>query len=90
MTGRFPVCVLKIEVNPRLVDVNVHPTKMEVRFSEEKKVYSLVYWAVKNALTQDKYIPEMDIAKKMPSTRPATGDVIKKAPSYDSAKQNGA
>ena len=87
MTGRFPVCVLKIEVNPRLVDVNVHPTKMEVRFSEEKKVYSLVYWAVKNALTQDKYIPEMDIAKKMPSTRPATGDVIKKAPSYDSAKQ---
>ena len=87
MTGRFPVCVLKIEVNPRLVDVNVHPTKMEVRFSEEKKVYSLVYWAVKNALTQDKYIPEMDIAKKMPSTRPATGDVIKKAPSYDSSKQ---
>lgn len=86
MTGRFPVCMLNTEIDPHLVDVNVHPAKTEVRFSEEKRVYSLVYWAVKNALTEKKYIPEMEISKKG-SSAPATGSLIKNAPSYDGAKQ---
>ena len=84
MTGRFPVCILKAEVLPNMVDVNVHPTKMEVRFSEEKKVYNLIYWAVKNALSDKKYIPEMQPSK---SSAPATGKLVKNAPSYDGAKQ---
>ena len=83
MTGRFPVCILKVELSPKLVDVNVHPTKMEVRFSEEKKIYNLIYWAIKNALSDKKYIPE--IVTKNPN--PATGKLIKNAPSYDNAKQ---
>jgi len=58
MVGKHPVAVLNIELNAALVDVNVHPTKMEVRFSEEKKVYSALYWAVKNALSVKKHIPE--------------------------------
>jgi DNA mismatch repair protein MutL len=40
MTGRFPVCFLKMEIPPQLIDVNVHPTKMEVRFLEGGKLYS--------------------------------------------------
>lgn len=83
MTGRFPVCILKAEVSPSLVDVNVHPTKMEVRFSEEKKVYNLIYWAIKNALSDKKYIPEI-VTK---NSAPATGKLVKNAPSYDDAKQ---
>ena len=50
MTGKFPACVLKLEINPANIDVNVHPAKIEIRFSEEKAVYDAVYFAVKNAL----------------------------------------
>lgn len=51
MTGKFPACVLQIRISPRAVDVNMHPTKAEVRFSDEKRVYSAVYFAVISALT---------------------------------------
>ncbi len=61
MTGRFPVAVLNINVNAGFVDVNVHPTKMEVRFSDDKKVYSAVYWAIKNTLSGNKYVPEIKV-----------------------------
>ncbi len=60
MVGKFPVCVLYIDIAPGLVDVNVHPTKMEVRFSNEKKIYSAVYWAVKEAITNTRHVPEID------------------------------
>lgn len=50
MTGKFPGCVLMIDLDPACTDVNVHPTKMEIRFSDEKPVYDAVYFAVKNAL----------------------------------------
>ena len=63
MVGKFPVCVLYINIAPGLVDVNVHPTKMEVRFSNEKKIYSAVYWAVKEAITSTTHIPEVDDEK---------------------------
>ncbi len=61
MVGKFPVAVLNIDINNALVDVNVHPAKTEVRFSDDKAVYQAIYWAVKNALTDTKYIPEMNI-----------------------------
>lgn len=51
MVGKFPSCVLNIEVNPSLVDVNVHPAKTEVRFSDERPVFNAVYCACKNALS---------------------------------------
>lgn len=50
MIGRFPVCVLNVEIDPSLVDVNVHPGKTEVKFASEQEVYEAAYWAVKNAL----------------------------------------
>ena len=59
MTGKFPVVILNIEMGAGFVDVNVHPTKMEVRFSDDKKVYSAVYWAIKNTLSGNKYVPEI-------------------------------
>ena len=54
MVGKFPGCVLHLSVNPATVDVNVHPSKMEVRFMNEKPVFEAVYHAVKTALqTED-------------------------------------
>lgn len=62
MVGKFPVAVLFLEVSGSFVDVNVHPTKIEVRFSDDKKVYSSVYWAVKNAISAKKYVPEISLS----------------------------
>lgn len=86
MIGKFPVCVLNVHLDPNLVDVNVHPTKMEVRFSEEKRIYNLIYWAVKNALNDKKFIPEIE----MPSSKnqnAATGSLVMNAPNYETTSQ---
>lgn len=50
MVGKFPSCVLCINTDPAQVDANIHPTKTEVRFTNEKIVFDAVYFAVKNAL----------------------------------------
>lgn len=50
MNGKYAVCVLLVNLPFNKVDVNVHPTKTEVKFSDEKKIFDAVYYAVKNAL----------------------------------------
>ncbi len=55
----FPACVLFLEMNPALIDVNVHPTKLEVKFSDERSVFEAVYYTVKNALEESAYRPEL-------------------------------
>ncbi|MDY3927906.1 MAG: DNA mismatch repair endonuclease MutL [Clostridia bacterium] len=59
MIGKFPVSVLNIEINPSLVDINVHPTKLEVKFSNESEIYTSVYHAVKEALYRIADIPQI-------------------------------
>lgn len=53
LTGRFPSCVLYLSLSRGAVDVNVHPAKTEVKFSDEKKVFDLVYQAVRATLEQE-------------------------------------
>lgn len=59
MVGRFPACVLNIELNPAQVDVNVHPAKTEVRFANERPVFDLVYYGVKTAIENDTTVKEI-------------------------------
>ena len=58
MVGRFPGCVLHLTVRPNAVDVNVHPTKTEVKFQSEQQVFSTVYHAVLSALTRNNTRPQ--------------------------------
>ncbi len=64
---KFPCCVLFLEIHPAAVDVNVHPAKLEVKFSNEKPVFEAVYYAVRNALESNQARPEMTL--KPPSAR---------------------
>ncbi len=66
--GRFPVVTVALSMNPTLVDVNVHPSKMEVRFSEERDVCALVASAVKQTLQMGVASPTVsNLSKHTPS-----------------------
>ena len=79
MTGKFPACVLLIDLPPSTMDVNIHPTKAEVRFTNEKSVSDAVYFAVKNAMMKDGLIYEFELKPH--------ADWTKAAPEQEEMKQ---
>ncbi|MBC1538394.1 DNA mismatch repair endonuclease MutL [Listeria seeligeri] len=62
--GRFPIIVLQIEMDPIIVDVNVHPAKLEVRLSKEKELGQLISQMIKQAFHELQLIPDGEISKK--------------------------
>ena len=58
---KFPCCVLYIDVNPARVDVNVHPAKLEVKFSNEKAIFEAVYYTVRGALENNVSRPSVQL-----------------------------
>jgi len=64
MKNKFAFVVLNIEINPVLVDVNVHPTKMEVRFTNEQDVFRAVYYAINNALLSESLVKNIEVENK--------------------------
>lgn len=70
MTGKFPACVINLEVNCSTLDVNVHPAKLEIRFTNERPIYDSVYYAVKSAVSEfdTRHYPENHL--DFPSTNP--------------------
>ncbi len=67
MVGKFPGGVLFITLPPSLVDVNVHPSKIEVRFSDERAIFDAVYHAVKTALSENTSLKQAVLTEKKPS-----------------------
>ena len=62
-SGKFPSCVLHVSVSAALVDVNIHPAKLEVKFSDEKAVFDAVFASVRQALTVGIARPSLNIAQ---------------------------
>lgn len=58
MVGRFPIAVIDIQIDPYLADVNVHPTKQEVRISKEKELMQLISSAIADSLREQDLIPD--------------------------------
>lgn len=70
--GRHPIVVIQIDMDPILVDVNVHPTKLDVRFSKEKELYQAIETAIKAAFKNERLIP--DYTEKKTKAKKATAE----------------
>lgn len=68
MVGKFPACVLNLSIPFTETDINVHPAKIEVRFTNERPVFDAVYYGVKSALAKSDYTPLPPQPAKKPMT----------------------
>ncbi|MBQ3545926.1 MAG: DNA mismatch repair endonuclease MutL [Lachnospiraceae bacterium] len=64
MQHTYPFCVLNFEINPEMIDVNVHPSKMEIRFENQIDIYNLLHTSLSNAIRNINIIPEIVEAAK--------------------------
>lgn len=64
MQHRYPFTVLHISVDPKYIDVNVHPQKMEIRFNNEKEIFQSVFHGISEALKHREFIPEVTFQEK--------------------------
>lgn len=70
MQGKFPVFVLNMTVPEKSVDVNVHPAKLEVRFSDDEFIYDFVYEAITKSFKENVLIPKIEIKKSVFDVKP--------------------
>lgn len=84
MQHKYPFVVFHISVDPENIDVNVHPTKMEIRFSNQQEIYNLVYEAVRENLAEKPMIQEVSV----PESKIVQPKVVAEAPvSYHSTEK---
>ncbi len=64
MQHQYPFCVLYIGMNSELLDVNVHPTKMELRFTQNEEIYKFLYEIIKNAVSKKEWIQQVPVKEE--------------------------
>ncbi len=75
MQHKYPFTVLHFIIDGNDVDVNVHPTKLELRFSNQQEVYNFIYTALKNALSERELIPRVELPEAVADTTPKRMEV---------------
>ena len=70
MQHQYPFCVLYFEMNSELLDVNVHPTKMELRFSQNEEIYRSLFEIIRNTISHRDFIPEVPVTEEKKETIP--------------------
>lgn len=70
MQHQYPFSVLYFDIHSDLLDVNVHPTKMELRFSQNEQIYRSLYEIIRNTLTHKDFIPEVPVEEKKTAAAP--------------------
>ena len=70
MQHQYPFCVLYFEMNSDLLDVNVHPTKMELRFSQNEEIYRSLFEIIRNTISHRDFIPEVPVREEKKETIP--------------------
>ena len=78
MQHKYPFVLLHISIEPEYLDVNVHPTKMELRFRNGEQVYQMIFQAISQALSHKELIPQVDLVKR--KEEKALEEAQKKAP----------
>ena len=87
--SRYPVCVIIIETDPTLLDVNIHPSKLDIRFSNFEELNKLIKDTIDNALKDKMLIPSISIVEtSSPKVENLTLDIERNKTSYDSDYKN--
>ena len=71
MVGKFPACVMNVQINANDVDVNVHPAKTEVRFSDDRRIFNAVYYACLNAVNSQDTRVQADLTRSVQKVQKA-------------------
>lgn len=78
MQHNYPFCILHFSIDNKLIDVNVHPSKMEIRFENQMDIYNIFYNAISNALGAKELIPE--VTEPVETKSEIQPEIIKKVP----------
>lgn len=89
MQHKYPFVAIRFEIEPSTVDINVHPTKMELRFSNQQEIYNIIYEGIRMGLTKRELIPEVSLPEpKLPEGDTPGAAVVKEtSPSVQKAQQ---
>ncbi|MBE3579513.1 MAG: DNA mismatch repair endonuclease MutL [Caldanaerobacter subterraneus] len=76
-SDRYPGVFLYLEINPRFIDVNIHPSKLEVKFSDDRRIFESVYRTIREALRESNLIPEVKLEKHLKNEGGQIGEQVK-------------